>query len=117
MSYKVIHRFADLQDFNHLYNVGDIFPRIGMNVSQARLDELAGSNNKQGKPLIQKVEDSLSKDMNESVETEKTTYTKSEINRMPIAELRELADSNAVEDVKNKSGSELKKILIEHFGL
>ena len=118
MSYKVIHYFTDLQDFNHSYNVGDAFPRIGINVSQARLNELAGNNNKQGKPLIKKIEDDFSNGMNAvDVETEETTYTKSEINRMPIAELRKLADSNGVEDVKNKSGSELKKILIKHFGL
>ena len=53
--YKVIHFFTDLQDNNHAYNVGDTFPRSGMKVTEARLAELAGSNNKQGKPLIGKV--------------------------------------------------------------
>lgn len=56
MGYKVIHYFEDLQDFNHPYKVGDTFPRLGMVVTEERLKELSGSNNKQGKPLIEKVE-------------------------------------------------------------
>lgn len=50
--YKVIKFFNDLQDNDHAYNVGDTFPRSGMTVSKARLEELAGKNNKQGEPLI-----------------------------------------------------------------
>ncbi len=50
--YKVIKLFADLQDGNHVYNVGDEFPRKGVSVTDARIAELAGSNNKQGTPLI-----------------------------------------------------------------
>lgn len=53
--YKVIKYFTDLQDKNHPYNVGDIFPREGMEVTEERLVELSGSNNKQGVPLIEKV--------------------------------------------------------------
>lgn len=55
--YKVIHYFTDLQDDNHEYNVGDTFPRIGLEVSDKRIQELAGSDNKQYKPLIEKVEE------------------------------------------------------------
>jgi len=57
MGYKVIHYFEDLQDFNHQYKVGDIFPRLGMVVTDARLKELSSKNNKQGKPLIEKIEE------------------------------------------------------------
>lgn len=53
--YKVIHYFTDLQDNNHEYNVGDTFPRIGLEVSDKRIQELAGSDNKQYKPLIEEV--------------------------------------------------------------
>lgn len=53
--YKVIHYFTDLQDDNHEYNVGDAFPRIGLEVSDKRIQELAGSDNKQYKPLIEEV--------------------------------------------------------------
>ena len=50
--YKVIKFFVDLQDNFHPYKVGDVFPREGMEVSEERLNELAGSENKQGEPLI-----------------------------------------------------------------
>ena len=122
MSYKVIHRFTDLQDFNHLYNVGDLFPRIGMKVSQSRIDELASSKNKLNKPLIElekdKKIDDFSQYMNppeESTEAMETEYTKTEINRMPTADLRELAKKNGLDS--SLSGAELKKLLINHYGL
>jgi hypothetical protein len=59
--YKVIKYFTDLQDNNHPYNAGDIFPRSGMEVSAERLAELSGSENKQGVPLIQLVEEKKKK--------------------------------------------------------
>lgn len=55
--YRVINHFTDLHDKNHPYNVGDIFPREGVKVAQERLEELAGTNNKQGKALIEEVPD------------------------------------------------------------
>ena len=63
--YKVIKRFHDLQDARktksgtvyHEYNVGDVFPRKGMDVSDDRIQELAGKDNKQGVPLIELVEE------------------------------------------------------------
>lgn len=55
MMYKVIEFFADLQDNNHEYNVGDSFPRVGVEVSEERCAELAGRQNKRGIPLIKEV--------------------------------------------------------------
>ena len=63
--YKVIKRFHDLQDARktksgtvyHEYNVGDVFPRKGMDASDERIQELAGKDNKQGVPLIELVEE------------------------------------------------------------
>ena len=55
MKYRVIKFFTDLQDNNHAYNVGDIYPREGLNPSEDRIAELSGSNNKQGVPLIKEV--------------------------------------------------------------
>ena len=119
MSYKVIHRFTDLQDFNHLYNVGDVFPRIGMNVSQSRIDELAGSKNKLRTPLIElekdKKNDDFSQYMNEPEEMKETEHTKTEINRMSTADLKELAEKNGLDN--SLSGAELKRLLINHYGL
>ena len=56
--YKVIKFFTDLQDEDRPYEVGDVFPHkdCGYPVSEERLAELAGSENKQGVPLIKKVE-------------------------------------------------------------
>ena len=55
--YKVIKFFMDLQDQNRAYNVGDAFPHkdCSYTVSAERLAELAGSDNKQGVPLIKAV--------------------------------------------------------------
>lgn len=119
MSYKVIHYFTDLQDFNHPYKVGDVFPRLGLNVTDDRLKELSSKNNKQGKPLIKKVEDAkkddFSKYMNPPIEKTEVAYTKTEINRMSTADLKELAKENGLEDGLN--GAEIKKALIDKFGL
>lgn len=54
--YKVIHQFLDLKDENHHYKVGDAYPRNGKRASAKRVAELSGSDNKIGKPLIEKVE-------------------------------------------------------------
>lgn len=45
------------------------------------------------------------------------SYTKTDINKMPIAELKDLAISIGITDAENKTGSELKKSLIEFYGL
>jgi hypothetical protein len=55
--YKVVKLFTDLQDSNHLYEVGDEYPRLGLNPGLARIEELKGPNNKQGVPLIEEVPD------------------------------------------------------------
>jgi hypothetical protein len=53
--YKVIKHFVDLQDNNHKYDVGDTYPRKGLNVLQSRINELASSKNKQKTPLIEEI--------------------------------------------------------------
>lgn len=52
--YRVIAYFTDLQDDCHEYNVGDVFPREGVTVSEERITELSGCENKQKRPLIEK---------------------------------------------------------------
>lgn len=59
--YKVIKFFHDLQDNNHAYNVGDTYPREGAKSTAERIAELSGKENKQGCPLIEKVENDLDK--------------------------------------------------------
>lgn len=61
MMYKVVKFFTDLHDNNYPYNVGDTFPRSGVTVTEGRLAELSGYDNKQGMPLIQLVEEAPKK--------------------------------------------------------
>ncbi len=49
----VIKKFTDLQDGNHVYNVGDVYPREGYTPSEERIAELASDKNRQGVPLIE----------------------------------------------------------------
>lgn len=55
--YKVIKYFTDLQDNGYAYQVGDVFPHDGKEVTEKRLLELSTSANRRGTPLIEKVED------------------------------------------------------------
>ena len=83
--YKVIKRFHDLQDVTktkngdvyHEYNVGDVFPRKGKEVSEERIAELAGDGNRQGVPLIVLVknaaEPGTSSEVSEALPKKKTT--------------------------------------------
>lgn len=52
MTYKALIRFADLQDGGRIYEAGETFPRLGLSVSEERLAELAGRDNRMGYPLI-----------------------------------------------------------------
>lgn len=104
--YKVLAYFTDLQDNGHPYNEGDIFPRDGLTVTEARLDELSSTRNRRKIKLIELVEDKVEQ-----------KYTKTEINRMSTAQLRELAVANGIEQVEEITGAELKKLLISRFEL
>lgn len=104
--YKVLAYFTDLQDNGRPYNEGDIFPRDGLTVTEARLDELSSTRNRRKIKLIELVEDKVEQ-----------KYTKTEINRMSTAQLRELAVANGIEQVEEITGAELKKLLISRFEL
>lgn len=101
--YKVIRFFTDLQDDDYLYREGDVFPRDGMEVTKERLEELSGYENKQKTPLIK--------------EEKESRLTKTEINRMPVAELRKMATNTGVEGADAMTGAELKEYLIAVYGL
>jgi hypothetical protein len=57
MSYRVIKYFTDMQDNNHEYNVGDIYPREELKVFPSRIRELSTTENRRGEILIKEVED------------------------------------------------------------
>lgn len=102
--YKVIRFFTDLQDNDYPYSEGDIFPRDGLSVSAERIAELSSGNNKQHTPLIRKVKD-------------EGKFTKTDIHRMPVAELRKVASEIGLEDADSMTGSDLKEYLVNRFGL
>ena len=102
--YRVVKFFTDLQDNNYPYHVGDVFPRHGKDVTDARLKELASNGNKRGLILIEKVDavnDSFTEEkaekepvndfMNPPVESEQTTEEES-------------APADAIEQPKKKRG-------------
>ena len=51
----VINAFLDLKDSEHLYEVGDAYPREGLEPLEERIKELLGSDNLQGQPMIKAV--------------------------------------------------------------
>lgn len=55
--YKVIERFEDAQDNGHEYQVGDIYPRDGLEVSEERFTELSTTNNRRNLIAIKFFED------------------------------------------------------------
>lgn len=61
--YKAIINFTDLQDRKHTYSAGDVYPRKGYTPTEGRIKELAGANNKLGKPVIEYIEDKLAKEL------------------------------------------------------
>lgn len=48
---------------------------------------------------------------------EEKLHTKTEINKMPVEDLRVIAMAQGIEGAENLTGTEIKKILIEKLGL
>lgn len=55
--YRAVEQFADLQDNKYIYELGMIYPRKGYDPSDERIKELACSENKVGKPVIEYFDD------------------------------------------------------------
>lgn len=51
--YKVIYKFADKLDKNYVYEIGDVYPREGIDVADERIAELVSNKNAIGQPLIE----------------------------------------------------------------
>ena len=71
--YKVVETFADLKDFNYIYNVGDIYPREGMSPTPERIEELSTSKNRLRIPLIKEVSDKPKKTARSKKETDENS--------------------------------------------
>ncbi|EOW9529891.1 hypothetical protein ACO11K_003655 [Bacillus cytotoxicus] len=55
VKYVVLEDFTDLQDDNHIYRKGDQYPHKGR-TKKERVEELSGSENLRGEPLIKELE-------------------------------------------------------------
>lgn len=76
-----------------------------------------GAKPVENKKVTETAKDDFSQYMNAPVDSTEATYTKTEINRMSTAELKELATSKGIEGAEDMTGADLKKVLIEKFGL
>lgn len=54
--------FIDLQDDNHEYEIGDVYPREGYEPDEERILTLASDKNLQGVPLIKEVKEAVAED-------------------------------------------------------
>lgn len=96
MIFKAIRAFKDLQDSNRIYNVGDVFPRKGKEVSHERLTDLSTDNNLQKQPVIEGIEDV----------SERPTYSD-----MKVSELKKIAKEGAYIGYSDMKKSELVELL------
>ena len=62
------------------------------------------------------VKEVVEKDVKSIVEKQ-PQYTKTEINRLSTAELKSLALKQGIDSAEEMTGADLKKVLIEKFGL
>lgn len=98
MKYRAVIDFVDMQDNNHVYKSGDEFPRLGMEVTDARIDELIGSNNKQKRSVIEAYEDNTSDSFedfleeSEEIPFEPKRFTAKQLKGMTIDQIDALAD-------------------------
>ena len=88
--YKVIEHFTDLQDDRYEYNPGDEYPRVGLEVSPARIEELSTDKNRRHRPMIKPIEEPESKIREDFINP-------------PV-----IADKSAEEPVKPKRGRKKK---------
>lgn len=99
--YRAIQFFTDLQDDNYAYNIGDVFPRRGMIVSENRIQELCSGNNKQHRPVIEEIED---------IPFSPKKFTAKQLESMTIAQIENIAEEYGYEITKT-----LKADIIEEF--
>lgn len=77
--YIVISSFKDLQDNEHIYEIGDIYPHEGKDINEItkeRIEELKTSKNKKGRILIKELD--LKEDVKQNVEKEITSEEEKE---------------------------------------
>ena len=107
--------------FDHRIKFKGILYEIGQDVPMEEKKAVEKANTKPQEVAKEEVADDFSQYMNapeekaEDRNAKKIIYTKTEINRMPTADLKKLAKENGIDD--GLSGAEIKKALIEKFNL
>lgn len=112
--YKVIRYFTDAQDGERPYNVGDVYPREGLNPSDSRIRDLRDGNNFQRVALIEFVPDPKPSD--ESAEAFEVSKDDLDIEKIKktrsIIALRGIANRVGVSN-KDKNIEELRADILE----
>ena len=101
--------------FDHRVKFKGVLYEIGQDVPMEEKKAAEKANTKPQEVAKEEVADDFSQYMNAPEETKEFAYTKTEINRMPTADLKKLAKENGIDD--GLSGAEIKKALIEKFNL
>lgn len=119
MSYVAIRYFEDMQDDNTAYDVGTIYPRKGVDVSDERIEILSSNRNNLGVPLIVKLKELPAKqeknDVKENLKDKKEEENISDkLNDMKFEKLKKIADDNNIEYAKNIKKAELIELLIKN---
>ena len=119
--YRVIKRFTDLQDGNHLYIEGDTFPREGVTASEERLVELSTTANRRRIPLIEAVKDGTSTpievkaadlpDSGKAVKIVEGHFDAKALSTMKVDDLGELATDLGVDISKAKAKADYVALL------
>lgn len=115
MQYVVTRYFTDAQDNEYAYHEGDIYPREGLTVSEARINDLMSGNNFQRIALIkkvEKVEKPIKKHEKKEDENTEVIWTADDINKMPFMKLKSVAKQNGI-DVEDMKAAEIKEELIK----
>lgn len=99
MIFKAIRAFKDLQDSNRIYNVGDVFPREGKEVSQERLTDLSTDNNLQKQSVIESI--AITEDV-----SERPNYSD-----MKVSELKKIAKERALNGYSDMKKAEIVELL------
>lgn len=111
--YRVVKFFADLQDGNHTYNVGDKFPRDGYTPSNDRINELLSSTNKQGTPVIKFVDEEDEVVKATEPADEETAYTEESLSEMTTKEIKALAEKRGYKITKNNKSDVIEQFLTQ----
>ena len=100
--------------FNHRVKFNGILYEVGQDVPMEDKKSENKANTKPQEVLKTKVEE-VDENRNAQRLVTSDGYTKTEINRMPTADLKELAKEQGIDD--ELSGADIKKALIKKFGL